>query len=118
MQERKVTKHNKCNFNVNDYVIIIDDDYLACNTGIIFRVSATNHNRCTVIPAFGFFESHLKKGVKYVNEDALRKVSIVHLGLEYNKLVNFINQVKKEYSTESPSDPQTNSAKLDDGDNV
>jgi len=104
-------------FRVGDYVRLIDDLSYA-QSSYVYRVDKIKDNgRLVIVPVFGLFDSHTKRGYQYVSHVQIEKVSLLVLGLEFSKFTDLVNQVARHYGLETSEDPQKNSETPKDGDN-
>ncbi len=78
-------------------------DYVTCNKttclGVVYRITAINkqkyQNWCVLTPVFGLFDAHVKRGERHQSIDDIEKIDLVRAGLEYMKVVTFIENLAK-----------------------
>lgn len=105
-------------FSVGDYVRLIDDLAYA-HLSFVYRVDKIKDRgigRYVIVPVFGLFDSHIKRGYQYVTPLQIEKVSLLAVGLEFSKFTDLVNQVARHYGLETPEGPQKNPEIPRDGD--
>jgi len=104
-------------FHIGDYVRFVDELSIS-KCSLVYRIEDRLPALNWVLkPIYGLFNSTLNVGYYYATSSEIEKVSLLEMSFEFNKFVNFVNQMAKAYGAEALECPKIIQKTNGDGDN-